>query len=71
MLLRPLAPVGLPLMATISAWCTRRSMIATTQLALGNTSDHSENATLVVISVLFFSWRRLINSSSRSAWRFE
>jgi hypothetical protein len=40
-------------MATISAWCIRRSIMATTQLAFGKTSDHSEKALLVVISVLF------------------
>jgi len=39
-------------------------MRATTQAALGNISDHSPNE-LVVISVLFFSRRRLINSKSR------
>ena len=42
--------------------------MATTQLALGETSDHSENALLVVIRVRFFSCRRLILFSSVSHW---
>ena len=58
-------------MATISALWTRRSTRETTQAALGKTSRHSAKGRLVVMRVLLCSYRRLMSSNSRSAWRLE
>ena len=54
-------------MAMISALWTRRSTRETTQAALGKTSRHLANGRLAVTSVLFYSYRRLMSSNSKSA----